>query len=223
MPNFQSVSEVQTQQAYLYASVRARARISGARGGVAGIFLYNNDTNESDIEILTNDDKSVYRLTNNPGVDKDGNEIPGASTTDPIPAAGGASGNGSWADWNDWRLDWFDGRSDWYVNGKLVESKEYGVMKVECQFVLNMWSNGGIWSGNMTIGDQAVMDVEWVEMVYNISSEVGKACDNAKMCDVDKNKDLGNPKLSGAPLLSVWSWLWLLVAGVLWQSVTYGL
>lgn len=35
-----------------------------------------------------------------------------------------------------------------------------------------MWSNGGVWSGNMTVGDSAYLDISWVEMVFNTSGPI---------------------------------------------------
>lgn len=54
----------------MYASVRIRARVYGAPGAVAGLFIYANGRNESDIEILTRDDESVIRYSNQPVVDE---------------------------------------------------------------------------------------------------------------------------------------------------------
>ncbi len=69
LPSFQSASALETTEAaYLHASIHVRARISGSPGACAGIFTYLTDEQESDIEILTRDEKSTVRATNQPGV-----------------------------------------------------------------------------------------------------------------------------------------------------------
>ena len=52
----------------MHASIRIRARVAGSPGACAGIFTYLDDEQESDIEILTRDDRSTMRATNQPGV-----------------------------------------------------------------------------------------------------------------------------------------------------------
>jgi len=57
------------QKNLLHASTRFRARVVGDAGAVAGLFYYQNGNNESDIEILTRDDPSIVRYSNQPTVD----------------------------------------------------------------------------------------------------------------------------------------------------------
>ena len=138
--------------------------------------------------------------------------IPGASSIEAFPAADGSGGNGSWTDWNEWRLDWTDSVSEWLVNGKLVESKTYGLPKEPCHVVVNMWSDGGVWSGNMSVGGSAVMDVEWVEMVYNITGEDLGNCNIT--CKVDDGAKPGAPEVwNGVARLTV-GWPWVLGVGL---------
>lgn len=33
--------------------------------------------------------------------------------------------------------------------------------------ILNAWSDGGEWSGNMTVNEAAYMQIQWLEIVYN--------------------------------------------------------
>ena len=184
-----------------------RTRIAGDPGAVAGLFTYSDDNNESDIEILTRDDGSVFRATNQPGVDAAGNVVVGASTTERVAASGGA-GNSSWTEWVEWRLDWLEGHSVWSVNGVKVAEKTYGIPKVGSHFVMNLWSNGGSWSGNMSEGGMAEMDVEWVEMAYNTTSmagaKSGKACEI--VCQIDGVQNVGFPEVLSNPSASgAWS------------------
>lgn len=166
-----------------YASIRLRARVRGNAGAVAGIFTYYNDTVESDIEILTQDSASSVEYSNQPTLDAGGDAIPGANFNTSM------SGGGStqWTDWNVYRLDWLPGRSAWYVNGELAASTRVNVPADESMVVVNMWSDGGFWSGNMSVGAEAELQIQWIEMVFNMpdadaSSRRGKGV----VCSVDE-------------------------------------
>ncbi|KAJ0418759.1 concanavalin A-like lectin/glucanase domain-containing protein [Aspergillus carlsbadensis] len=160
--NFISTAEVESKVHNMFhASIRVRARVRGDAGVCAGIFTYYDDDNESDIEILTRDPTDHIRYTNQPGLDEDGNEIPGASTEAVM--AGGAV----WTEWNDHRLDWTDGLSVWFLNGEEVHNKTYGVPRQPSLAILNMWGNGGVWTGEMDVGTAAYLDIETIEILYN--------------------------------------------------------
>ncbi|KAL2852068.1 concanavalin A-like lectin/glucanase domain-containing protein [Aspergillus pseudoustus] len=159
---FISSAEIESKLHNIFhASIRIRARVRGDPGTCAGIFTYHDDENESDIEILTRDPTDHVRYTNQPGLDEDGNEIPGAS----VEAVMG--GGAVWTAWNDYRLDWTPGLSSWYLNGELAHTKTYGVPTEPSTFILNMWGDGGVWTGDMEIGAAAYLDIEWVEVLYN--------------------------------------------------------
>jgi hypothetical protein len=34
---------------------------------------------------------------------------------------------------------------------------------------MNMWSDGGVWTGNMSLYDEAYLQIQWIEVVYNTS------------------------------------------------------
>ncbi|KAL8694865.1 MAG: hypothetical protein Q9218_000529 [Villophora microphyllina] len=184
LESFQSTSDLETTElAYLFASVRIRARVTGSPGACAGMFTYHSDDQESDIEILTRDDHSTLRATNQPGVDPQGKIIPEASTQVPISTPGGAA-NGSWTDWNEYQLDWLPGQSEWLVNGVSKVNKTYSVPSQSSNFQLKMWSDGSAWPGNMTVGGLATLDIEWIDMVYNTTHDVPEtSC--KKVCSVE--------------------------------------
>lgn len=94
----------------------------------------------------------------------------------------------------------------------------YGVPKKPSSLTLNVWSDGGIWSGNMSVGDEAYLQVQWVEMVFNTSGPVtgprgatrgkrwlglagmlekrkGKGCET--VCTVDGVQRVGFPEADG--------------------------
>jgi beta-glucanase (GH16 family) len=163
LPTFQSTAEIENEQKnLLYASLRFRARIVGAPGAVAGLFTYFDDTNESDVEILTSDPPTKYRFTNQPATRK-GDDVPGASIA--------PSNLPSWNDWRTHRIDWLPGMSRWYVDGQFIAQNNYSVPRKPSGLVLNMWSDGGVWSGNMSVGASAELQVQWVQVVFNTSGK----------------------------------------------------
>ncbi|EGE82211.1 endo-1,3(4)-beta-glucanase [Blastomyces dermatitidis ATCC 18188] len=131
-------------------------------GAVAGIFTYHSASVESDIEILTADPHTLIHYANQPDWDPLTDlEIPGAATIVELPVP--------WTSWATHRLDWFPNMSRWYLNNKLQAENDYHVPDKPSMLVLNLWSDGGEWSGNMTMGSTALMGIEWIEVAYNIS------------------------------------------------------
>lgn len=173
-----------------YASIRLLARVRGKPGAVAGFFTYYNDTAESDIEILTRDPDTSVEYSNQPTVDADGDILPGSNFNTSM-ASGGSR---QWTEWNVYRLDWLPGRSAWYLNGELAASTKVNVPGDESSAIVNMWSDGGSWSGNMSVGDKAELQVQWIEMVFNMpdaKSGPGKGV----VCSVDEV--VGTPVRAG--------------------------
>lgn len=124
------ISEIQM----LHASIRVSARIHGDGGAVAGIFTYFNDTQESDIEVLTRQQQALVYYTNQPGTDSRGHTVSAASTNITMP-------NGAqWSDWNTYRLDWLPQLTQWYINGTFSANKTYGVPTTSSSLILNLVS-----------------------------------------------------------------------------------
>ncbi|KAL4863692.1 hypothetical protein BDV12DRAFT_177194 [Aspergillus spectabilis] len=161
--NFVSSGEIDTKLSnILHASINVRARVRGDAGACAGIFTYFNGENESDIEILTRDPTNIIRYTNQPGLDANGNEIPGASV------AAEMLNGARWTDWHTHRLDWTPELSSWYLDGQLAHTKTYGIPRVPSTIILNMWGDGGpLWTGEMAIGAAAYLEIEYIEIYYN--------------------------------------------------------
>jgi hypothetical protein len=215
---YQSAGEMENEQKNLmHVSMRMHGRVLGDKGAVAGFFTFIDDNNESDIEILTRDPIDTIRYTNQPSVGKDGNEVAQASimSTD-LP---------SWEDWQTHRIDWLPKNSFWYLNGKQVAANTYSVPRKQSYMVLNMWSDGGEWSGNMTEGGSAEFHVQWIEMTFNTSGpyhgknqkrKASKGCE--VVCKIDDVKNKGTPEVvsvnkSAAAAVGV-SWALLAVVGV---------
>ncbi|RPA91789.1 hypothetical protein L873DRAFT_268735 [Choiromyces venosus 120613-1] len=133
-------------------------------------------------------------------------------------------------DWHIHRIDWVHGKSSWFVDGEHYIDKKYGVPSVPSYFVMNLWSDGGVWSGNMTKGQSAYMEIEFVEMAFNVSgddrSNSGKKVKRAakrkchRICVIDNVAVVGTPEVTKAGALkravNPWSLgMAILLAGVL--------
>ncbi|KAF2189474.1 glycoside hydrolase family 16 protein [Zopfia rhizophila CBS 207.26] len=201
LKSFQSAAEIENEQKNLmHCSMRVYARVIGAKGAVAGFFTFFDDANESDVEILTDDSTDTIRYTNQPALDKHGNEVEEASKKiEKLPA---------WDEWQTHRIDWVSKNSYWYLNGNQVAANTYSVPRKPSGLVLNMWSDGGEWSGNMSVGDSAEFQIQWIELVFNTSGPVegpddGKNKRSRKtkkkgcevVCKVDDVKDIGTPEV----------------------------
>jgi hypothetical protein len=55
------------------------------------------------------------------------------------------------------------------VNGASVGNISFQAPKNPAGLILNMWSNGGSWTGNMSIDDASYLQIQWIEIVYNTS------------------------------------------------------
>ncbi|KAM0292622.1 hypothetical protein ACHAO9_002937 [Fusarium lateritium] len=170
LPGFQSAAEFESISTYHYISVRMLARVTGSAGACVALFTYLGgeelaDVQEADIEIMTRDAKNRIQYTNQPSFTEDGDEVPKATRNATLPEG---------VEWDDWvvhRLDWTPERSVWYVQGQEVASIEFQTPKDPAQIILNAWSDGGSWSGNMSVDGAAYMQIQWVDMVYNATKE----------------------------------------------------
>ncbi|KAH8656611.1 glycoside hydrolase family 16 protein [Tricladium varicosporioides] len=175
-PGFQSVAQIDSvQQNFHYVSARFFARVTGSPGACAGMFTYlaNNDGNkvqEADIEILTKDPRNRVQYTNQPSL-KNGNAQAQATVNSSNPF------HRDWTLWNVYRVDWMPKSTTWYVNGQKVADISYQVPKDPASILVNMWSDGGSWTGNMSTFDQAYLQIQWMELAYNTS---GPYTTNAK-------------------------------------------
>ncbi|KAL2073999.1 hypothetical protein VTL71DRAFT_7777 [Oculimacula yallundae] len=212
-PTFQSVAEIDSlSTSFHYISLRLRARVIGSPGACAGIFTYLPGTasfpvQEADIEILTRDPRNKVQYTNQPSTNAAGDDVPQATVNGSLPAGR------DWSQWNVFRVDWMPKMSTWYVNGEKVAEIGFQTPRDPAGLILNMWSDGGVWTGNMSIYDQAFLQVQWIEVAYNGSdiviagkrSEIGaggglekrkgpKGCE--VVCGVDENiQEIGTPVL----------------------------
>ena len=138
-----------------------------SRGAVAGIFTYFSRHSESDIEILTKDPPNVLHYANQPDWDPATDlEIPSSHDIVTIPQP--------WTTWSTHRLDWQPRISRWCQDGIQQREKTYGVPTDPSLIAMNLWSNGGVWSGDIPVGAAVYLGIEWIELAYN-TSEVAAA------------------------------------------------
>jgi beta-glucanase (GH16 family) len=175
-----------------YASIRMSARIRGANGAVAGFFTYHNDTAESDIEIPTGENGNEMHCSNQPTIDPETEVFIEYATF-----------NVSMEDhqptsvWNNYRLDWVQGKSAWYVNGKQTAETSVNVPDAESTIILNLWSNGGNFSGRMDTGDEAWFEIQWVELLFNATGTT-VARSSGTVCSVESSPGSPVPNASSS-------------------------
>lgn len=191
------------------------ARTVGSPGAVAAMFTYRGSDDpakvqEADIEILTRDPSSVIQYTNQPSDLPDKGEIAEATRNTTLP------GGGAWSDWAVHRLDWTPERSVWCFNGAEVANIKFQVPREASSINFNSWSDGGSWSGSMTVGGEASLQIQWIEMLYNttdaskrsvgsesgayglnsgslLARKAGKHAECQLVCTVDQSSEIGRP------------------------------
>jgi beta-glucanase (GH16 family) len=182
------------------------ARARGASGAVAAFFIYHNDTTESDIEIMTRDSSSQVHYSNQPTTDPDTDApILGATYNTSLAAQRSTSV------WNVYRLDWIARRSVWYVNGEQTASTQVNVPSTESMIILNMWSNGGNFSGRMQTGGEAWFDIQWVELLFNTTTSANSK-GGGTVCSAEHSPGSPVPGIGSPQYGSI-------MAGTFWWSV----
>ena len=242
LPGFQSAAEFESTEQYQFLSVRMLARAIGSPGAIAALFTYRDPSGElakvqeADIEILTRDPRNKISYTNQPSYTDDGDELPEATKNASLPAGA------LWSNWLVHRLDWTPEASLWYVDGTEVARIEFQTPIDGAQVILNAWSDGGSWSGKMPVHDEAYLQIQWLEMVYNKSSsddgekrkrrrdtavangglmrrQEGKS---GVVCSIDDTMEVGKAvevKEDGGAAAMKWSWL-ASITTLGWLAVT---
>lgn len=165
---------------------RVAARLPPSTGACVGIFTFFSRTSESDIEILTSDPPNRAHYANQPDYDPIRNVvIPGSQVA--------ADAHVPWTAWSTYRLDWFPGMSRWYVENQLQASLAYGVPVDPSRLIVNIWSDGGLWSGNLTVGNSVHLGIEWIEIAYNLTREAPRPCNT--VCRIDNVARPGVPEM----------------------------
>ncbi|KAI1849210.1 hypothetical protein JX265_008620 [Neoarthrinium moseri] len=198
--DFQSAAEFESGSGnYHYLSIRMLARTRGASGAITAMFTYRGaqslqSVQEADLEVRTRDPSSSIQYTNQPSWNANG-DIAGATKNITQP------GKVNWNDWQYHRMDWTPGSTNWFVNGQLVSTISFQAPRDPSQIIFNAWSDGGSWSGNMSVGSEAYLQIQWIDVVYNNTDPaIGfkPTATNGKcgsICSIDETKTVGTPVL----------------------------
>jgi len=171
LADFQTAAEIESKVTNQFLSVRMLARTIGAKGAITALFTYKHseklaEVQESDLEVRTSDADDIIHYTNQPAYTDDGNTNTLATTNVSLPDGL------KWTDWAVHRLDWTPERNTWYINGKQVAQIAFQTPRDSSKVILNAWSDGGQWAGNMSVTDAAYLQVQWFEIVYNSTESV---------------------------------------------------
>jgi hypothetical protein len=206
LPDFQTAAELEsTSKGYQFLSIRMLARTVGSAGAVTAMFTYRGGqgddalagVQEADLEIRTGDPRNLVHYTNQPSITADGDVV--AQATQNVTLPDGLA----WSQWAVHRLDWTPTQSTWYVDGRQTANISFQVPRDPAQVILNAWSDGGQWTGNMSVHDAAYFQIQYLEMVYNTTeagekrSLLGGRADEAAgckaVCSVDETTKTGTP------------------------------
>lgn len=170
LPTFQSAAAFQTKTSdYQFVSLRMLARTIGGPGAVTAMFTYGDpnataSVQEADFEVLTRGPREKVQYTNQPSFTGDGQVNPDATKNVTLPD------DMIWSQWAVHRLDWTPQSSVWYVDGQQLANISFQVPQAASGINFNAWSDGGSWSGNMSLYDEASLQIQWIEMIYNTTT-----------------------------------------------------
>lgn len=236
LPDFQSSAEFESvDHGYQFASMRMYARTRGAPGAITAMFTYRGGAGgelaavqEADLEVRTLDPPGVVQCTNQPAYTDEGVKIDKATRNVTIPGGNSSSSSSSGSgggikgsseeeeggrtrqDWAVYRMDWTPRDTTWYIDGAEVASIAFQAPRDPSILMFNSWSDGGNWTGNMTVGAEAYLNVQWIELVYNTTTTaaagpisekrdddddggLGDSCYN--VCSIDETDTVGAPVL----------------------------
>ncbi|KAK0722868.1 concanavalin A-like lectin/glucanase domain-containing protein [Lasiosphaeria miniovina] len=168
---FQTAAEIESvSMGFQFLSMRMLARTVGASGAITAMFTYRGgkklaDVQESDLEVRTLDSKNLIHYTNQPSYTADGNTVDQATKNATMPDGL------QWTDWAVHRLDWTPTKSVWFVNEQEVAEISFQTPRDGCKVILNAWSDGGQWTGNMSVNASAYLQVQWLDLIYNSTAE----------------------------------------------------
>ncbi|KAL4925675.1 glycoside hydrolase family 16 protein [Aspergillus undulatus] len=180
---YSSTAEIESQHGnFFHCSIRVRMRLMSRdaitrrpwdqspgindvpKGACAGIFTYRSATCESDVEFLTSDPPNTIHYANQPDYDNDNDFIiPGASSiVTNVPAP--------WSAWTTHRMDWLRDETLWYADDELQANVTKSVPDRPSIIAMNLWSDGGMWTGDMEVDESVYMGIEWIEIAFNTST-----------------------------------------------------
>ena len=144
------------------------------------------------------------QYTNQPALTPEGQKNDQATRNVTMPASR------TYRDWAVYRMDWTPTDTTWYVDGAKVASIAFQSPRDPSILMFNSWSDGGKWTGNMTVGGEAFLNVQWIELVYNTTTpapakakrdddeagtETGAEGGCYNVCSIDETETVGTPVL----------------------------
>ncbi|KAH9999733.1 carbohydrate-binding module family 1 protein [Xylariaceae sp. FL0662B] len=206
--SFQSAAEFESaSKGYRFLSIRMYVRTRGPPGAVTAMFTYRTapeiaQVQEADLEVRTGDPVHSIQYTNQPSWNET-DDIPEATRNVSLPH------RVDWSAWQRHRMDWNPGSSNWFVDGQLVSSIAFQAPRDASRVMFNAWSDGGSWSGNMSVNATAGMQIQWIDFVYNSTDPSpgssgpfgapGPAGSCRDVCSIDQTTKLGTPVLISQP------------------------
>ncbi|CAH0041124.1 unnamed protein product [Clonostachys rhizophaga] len=146
----------------LYGSVRTVAIFSQTPGVCNGIFFYKSDSQETDIEWLSDPNNTSDNGVNHLWLTNQENDGDGQKTVFSV-----APPSNPTTTEHEYRIDWTQGRVQWFVDGVQVAETTKDVPSVPGPWVWNNWSNGDKgWSAGPPTAD-AVFKIKSIDMYYN--------------------------------------------------------
>ncbi|KAH6660637.1 concanavalin A-like lectin/glucanase domain-containing protein [Truncatella angustata] len=174
------------EDSILYLSLRLKARVTGDPGACAAFFTYENDTQEADMELLTRDDQDIVGFNTQPSIDVHGNYINATHFNMSLP------NDLTREKWITYRMDWVSDQVVWYVDGVQMANTYTNVPVEPSHLYLTMWGNGGTWTRMMTLGDSALLEIQWIEVTYNLSDATPIANASGTVCNLDDTDTAGS-------------------------------
>ncbi|KAG9253798.1 concanavalin A-like lectin/glucanase domain-containing protein [Emericellopsis atlantica] len=144
-----------------YASVRTVAILTDTYGTCNGMFFYQSNTQETDIEWLSDPNNLSNQGTRKLWLTNQDTNGDGKTYLAIDPPANPTTTE------HEYRIDWTEGRVAWFVDGEQVWETNKDVPSVPGPWIWNNWSNGDIgWSAGPPTQD-AVFKVRSIDMYYN--------------------------------------------------------
>ena len=150
----------------LFGSFRGHYRVQPYPGCVAGFFIYRNETQEIDIEILTHE-KAPHihaHCTNQPSYNATCDcDEPGTTFTETLTRP--------WTELQEYRFDWLPTVTKFYRAGNHFTGQLFKHVPVTpASFIINMWSNGDPTFSQGPPTRDVVLQVRKLKFYYNITS-----------------------------------------------------
>ncbi|KAI0026103.1 concanavalin A-like lectin/glucanase domain-containing protein [Xylariomycetidae sp. FL0641] len=177
-PGYMSTAEVESLATdFQHLSMRMYMRTTGDAGAVTALFTYlgSDPVQEADLEIRTMNARTEVQYTNQPD-HTDAGPIEGSFEIVNLAQP--------WTEWQEYRYDWTPGMSEWYVDGVKLAAIAFQAPTDPLSVIMNVWGDGGSWSGTMAEGGQAQMQLQWLDLTYNTAGQdVATSC--ANVCVVE--------------------------------------